>query len=103
MTDTITIEVRIFATLREVIGVKKFSVTLKSGTTIKEFLLLIEKKFETGKKFVEEVMDPINPDRVRDYVKFMINGIILFPDKILKTTINNEGDVIAIFPPIGGG
>lgn len=99
----ITIEVRIFATLREVIGSKKFPLTINSGTTIREFLSIIEKKFETGKNFIEEVMDPNAPNRVREYVKIMINGIILFPEKILDSTIDNEGDVIAIFPPIGGG
>lgn len=101
--DMITIDVRIFATLREVIGVKKFPLTIKSGTTMRELLSIIEEKFETGKRFVEEVMDPNVPNRIRDYVKFMINGIILFHDKILDSTIDNEGDVIAIFPPIGGG
>ena len=101
--EMITIDVRIFATLREVIGVKQFPMQIRSGTTIREILALIEEKFETGKKFVLEVMDLNNPQRVRDYVKFMINGIILFHDKILDSTIDNEGDVLAIFPPIGGG
>jgi molybdopterin converting factor small subunit len=103
MTETITIDVRIFASLREVIGVKKFSITIKKGITIREFLALIEEKFETGKKFVDELIDPDNIDRVRDYVKFMINGNILFHDKILDSTIDTDGAVIAIFPPIGGG
>ena len=103
MLEIITIDVRIFASLREVLGVKKFPMQIESGTTIRGFLHLIEEKFETGTNFMKEIIDPRIPNRVRDYVKFMINGRILIHDKILDSTIDNEGDVIAIFPPIGGG
>ena len=103
MWEIITIDIRIFGNLREVLGVKKFSMQIKSGTTIREFLGLIEEKFETGKNFVHEIMDSKIPNRVRDYVKFVINGRILIHDKILDSSFDNEGDVIAIFPPIGGG
>jgi MoaD family protein len=103
MTKSITIEVRIFATLREIIGLKKFPMTLQRGITIREFLRLLEEHFDKGEDFVETVMDLDNPNRVRDYVKFMINGRILPHDQILDFTIETDGDVLAIFPPIGGG
>ena len=103
MSDKITIDVRIFASLRAVLGVKSFPMQIKSGTNIRQFLSIIEEEFETGKDFVKEIMDPDPPDRVKDYVKFVINGKILFSDDILDTKIDSEGAVIAIFPPIGGG
>ena len=103
MTESITIEVRIFATLRELLGVKKFSMTLIRGTTIRELLKKIENQFMNGRDFLKAVLHPDIPDQVRDYVKFVINGEIILPKKILDFTINTEGDVIAIFPPVGGG
>ena len=103
MTETITIDVRIFATLREVIGVKKFFMTLDKGTTIREFLELIKEKFETGNAFIEAILDPNDPNRIKDYVKFMINGRILFHDDIFDSKLDNDGDVLAIFPPVAGG
>ena len=103
MLEKITIEVRIFAYLREIMGKKKFSMTIRKGSTIREFLALIETQFEMGNKFVEAVMDSNDPLRVRDYIKFIFNGKILSYNKILESTIDTEGDVIAIFPPIGGG
>lgn len=103
MTESIIIEVRIFASLREVIGLKKFPMTLQRGITIQEFLALLEKHFDKGKDFVKAIMEHEKPDRIRDYVKFMINGRILSHDQILDSTIETDGDVLAIFPPVGGG
>jgi MoaD family protein len=103
MLETITVEVRIFANLREIMGKKKFSMTIRKGSTIRELFVLIEVQFEKGNQFVEAVIDPDDPTRVRDYIKFILNGRILLQDNILDSTIDNEGDVIAIFPPIGGG
>ncbi|MBN2157598.1 MAG: MoaD family protein [Candidatus Lokiarchaeota archaeon] len=103
MDELITIEVRIFATLRDILGLKKFPMHIKAGSTIRDLLHTIQQVFDKGKEFIKEVSDPEDLNRIRDHVKFMINGIILFQDKILDTTIHKDGDVIAIFPPIGGG
>jgi len=103
MLETITVEVRIFANLREIMGKKKFSMNIRKGSTIREFLALIEAQSAKGNKFVEAIINTDDSMRVRDYIKFILNGRILLQDNILDSTIDNEGDVIAIFPPICGG
>ena len=85
------------------INIHSYCNTYRVGTTIREFLELIKQEFENGNAFVEAILDPNDPNRIKDYVKFMINGQILFHDKIFDSTLNNEGDVLAIFPPVAGG
>ncbi len=74
----ISIEIRYFATLRRN-GLKKEVLTFEEGISVSKVLseILIEEK---------------------DVAILLVNGIKVSFDKELK-----DGDIVALFPPVGGG
>ncbi|KUK73071.1 MAG: putative MoaD/ThiS domain protein [Clostridiales bacterium 38_11] len=74
----ISIEIRYFATLRRN-GLKKEVLSFKDGISVSKVLseILIEEK---------------------DVAILLVNGIKVSFDKELK-----DGDIVALFPPVGGG
>lgn len=74
----INIEIRYFATLRRN-GLKKEVLTFEEGISVSKVLseILIEEK---------------------DVAILLVNGIKVSFDKELK-----DGDIVALFPPVGGG
>lgn len=74
----IEIEVRYFATLRRD-GVKRENLTVRSGIT------------------AEELVDDLRIS-MDDIAILLVNGVRSESDKVLK-----EGDVVSLFPPVGGG
>ena len=74
----ISIEIRYFATLRRN-GIKKEVMNFEDGISVSKVLseILIEEK---------------------DVAILLVNGIKVSFDKEL-----NDGDIIALFPPVGGG
>ncbi|MBV1756510.1 MAG: MoaD/ThiS family protein [Dethiosulfatibacter sp.] len=73
-----SIEIRYFATLRRN-GLKKEVLTFEEGISVSKVLseILIEEK---------------------DVAILLVNGIKVSFDKELK-----DGDIVALFPPVGGG
>ncbi|HBH12899.1 MAG TPA: molybdopterin synthase sulfur carrier subunit [Clostridiales bacterium] len=73
-----SIEIRYFATLRRN-GLKKEVLSFKDGISVSKVLseILIEEK---------------------DVAILLVNGIKVSFDKELK-----DGDIVALFPPVGGG
>lgn len=72
------IEVRLFATLRQGRG---------------KILFLEGEKYKCGKDILKEVQIPEEEVSI-----FLINGFHSKPEDAVK-----DGDVLAIFPPVGGG
>jgi len=102
MQESIRIEFRIFANLRDILGFKVIFIDILKGSSIREFLNVIRDKYPNGPEFVRNVIDFEKKD-VLPYVKILIDGRILMGDNILDTQITKNKSVIAIFPPVGGG
>ena len=96
------IEIRIFANLRDILKFKQRIYEFQVGLTVMEVLSYLGKKEMNGAQFLQEIIDH-NTNDLKPYVKIILNGRILFPDKALNTKISVDPTVFAIFPPIGGG
>ena len=102
MQESIQIEFRIFANLRDILGFKDTSIDIIKGSSIRDFLNIISDKYPNGPEFVHNVIDS-NEEKVLPYVKILIDGRILMGEDILGTKITEDKSVISIFPPVGGG
>jgi molybdopterin synthase sulfur carrier subunit len=92
------IEVRLFANLREFAKTKAVVEDIKSGTSVGDVLQKICERF--GARFREQVLN--KRGQPNENVKVLLNGHnIVFLQG--ATTKLRDGDVIAIFPPVGGG
>ncbi len=96
------IEVRVFANLREILGTKQIHLKFNTEPTIREVLNEIRARFPSGEAFFAELYDSTT-DSIKDFVKIMVNGKILFKEEALNYKVKGENIVIAIFPPVGGG
>ncbi len=92
------IRVKFFTTLREVTGKKEEEVESSTIITVKELLTQLSKKY--GIEFTDYIYD--EKGDVRTYIQILINGRGIDVFQGLETKLK-EGDVIAIFPPVGGG
>ncbi len=83
MGDYMTVEIRLFATFRAFLpaGSKTFSFTksLEEETTVEEILRELKLPEQTPKIII-------------------VNGIHAEPGRVLR-----DGDILSLFPPVGGG
>jgi molybdopterin converting factor small subunit len=83
MGDYMTVEIRLFATFRAFLppGSKTFSFTksLEEGTTVEEIL--------------RELKLPEQDPKI-----IIVNGVHAEPGRVLR-----DGDILSLFPPVGGG
>jgi len=97
---TITVKVKLFATFREMAGGRhEVNVKLPKEATIVD---LIE---ELSKILGEEVKDTLLDFKTVDLKplnKILINGCNVELLQKLSTPLK-DGDVVALFPPVGGG
>ena len=89
-------KVRAFAGFREILG-KERDLDLLEGATIADLLGALA-IFSPG--FKESAFD--NSGRLQDYVLLMVNKKRIDPLQDLSRQLQ-EGDELAIFPPLAGG
>jgi molybdopterin synthase sulfur carrier subunit len=98
---TLQVSVRFFTSLRETIGKKEETLTLPDNQTVTIETILETLKQRYGKPFTEYVYDS-KSSQVRSFLQFLINGKSATTLSGLQTKMQN-GDVLAILPPVGGG
>lgn len=98
--SSMLIRVRFFAAIREKAGKKEVEVNVQDGSSdIRNLIHLLSDRL--GEEFERTLMDP-ETQNVRRYIKVMVNGRDIECLNGLKTTVK-DGDVVQIFPPVGGG
>ena len=95
------IKVRFFTVLREITGSREQTVELPENEkmTVEQVLHILAEKH--GSSFREYIYDK-KTQEVRSFLQFFINGKSTSAFEGLKTELNN-GDTLAIVPPVGGG
>ena len=94
------VKIRFFATIREKAGKKEVEVNVQ-GESIDMLNLIRLISDKVGEEFRRTVLDP-ETQKVRQYIKVMVNGRDIESLNRLKTAVK-DGDIVQIFPPVGGG
>ncbi len=97
MAETI-MKVNFYATLRPIVGQKTVELSLPTGTTAIQLVLMFVKDYPAMRR---ELLD--EHEHFLPHMKFFINGreAVYLPDKF--DTIIQPDDKVDIFPPVGGG
>ena len=92
---------RFFTSLREIADKKEETLKFPEGekVTLDKVLKILAQRY--GKRFVEYVYDD-KTDDVKGFLQFLINGKSAATLNGLQTELE-DGDVLAILPPVGGG
>jgi molybdopterin synthase sulfur carrier subunit len=90
------VKVLSFAGFREILG-KEREQKIKESATVQE---LLEELAQVNARFKEAAFD--ESGELRDYVLLMINRKRIDPRQDLSRQLQ-EGDELAIFPPLAGG
>jgi molybdopterin synthase sulfur carrier subunit len=94
--DHISITVKSFATLREVMAAQ-IRLDLPKGATIRSLLAELTGRYEGLNEAVFAA-----PETLRDFVNILKNGRNIHFLAGLDTPLD-DGDIIALFPPAAGG
>ncbi|MFX1576269.1 MAG: ubiquitin-like small modifier protein 1 [Promethearchaeota archaeon] len=95
MTKKAQVTVRMFTSLRALTGIRE---TQLKAEDVQEVINTLSKQF--GEKFDKMVLEP--DGSLKSYFHVLVNGRHVRLQQGLQTPLS-EGDVVAIFPPIGGG
>jgi molybdopterin synthase sulfur carrier subunit len=95
------ISVRFFTSLREITNKKEETLKFPEGEKVTVDMVLKTLTQRYGKRFVEYVYDH-KTGEVRGFLQFLINGKSAATLNGLETELE-DGDVLAILPPVGGG
>jgi MoaD family protein len=95
------VSVRFFTSLREIVDKKEEILRFPEGekVTVDTVLKTLAQRY--GKRFVEYVYDHKTKE-VRGFLQFLVNGKSASTTNGLETELE-DGDVLAILPPVGGG
>ena len=92
------VEVKFFTSLREITTKKVDKIQLQKRISVEALLSLLSDRY--GKEFKEYVYD--HAGNVQGFLSFIVNGKNINALQGFNTKLN-EGDVVAILPPVGGG
>ena len=92
---SVRVKLRLWGVFQEIVGERELEVEVPKGATIGYLADNLVKKH--GKRFGDTFFQPGRRE-VRPYVKLLLNG----HGSDLKAKLH-EGDVVAMFPPVGGG
>lgn len=95
MTKKAKVTVRMFTSLRALTGVRETQVT---AVNIQDVIDILGKQF--GEKFNRMLLEP--DGSLKSYFHVLVNGRHVRLMQGVQTPLS-DGDVVAIFPPIGGG
>jgi MoaD family protein len=95
------VSVRFFTSLREIVGKREETLTFSEGekVTMDRVLKTLVQRY--GKRFVEYIYDA-KTGEVKSFLQFLVNGKSAATLNGLQTELD-DGDVLAILPPVGGG
>lgn len=89
------VKVKPWGVFQELIGERELEINLPERFKVGDLLEDLTKRY--GPKFEGELFQP-GTRKVKAYIKVLLNG----HGAELKAKLS-EGDVVAIFPPVGGG
>jgi molybdopterin synthase sulfur carrier subunit len=95
------VSVRFFTSLREITDKKEETLKFPEGEKVTVDMVLKTLSQRYGKPFVEYVYDR-KTGEVRGFLQFLVNGKSATTLNGLETELE-DGDVLAILPPVGGG
>lgn len=90
--------VNFYATLRQVVGCRQADIPLPRGGTLRQLIKEMVKRYPGLKK---EILD--RHGNLYGHIHIFVNGRESgFLEKSLDTVLE-PGDILSIFPPVGGG
>lgn len=90
--------VKFYATLRQVVGGKQIAVELPEGSTLRQLIAELVKRYPGLER---EMLDP--QGNLNGHIHIYVNGRdSVFLENLLDTVLKPE-DLLSIFPPVGGG
>ena len=95
------VSVRFFTSLREIVNKREETLEFPEGEKVTVDTVLNTLAQRYGKRFAEYVYDG-KTGEVRGFLQFLINGKSASTQNGLETELE-DGDVLAILPPVGGG
>jgi len=95
------VSVRFFTSLREIVGKKEETLEFSEGEKVTVDTVLKTLMQRYGETFVEYVYERATGE-VKGFLQFLVNGKSASILKGLETELE-DGDVVAILPPVGGG
>jgi molybdopterin synthase sulfur carrier subunit len=95
------VSVRFFTSLREIVDKKEETLKFPEGekVTVDKVLKTLTQRY--GKRFLEYVYEDKTKE-VRGFLQFLVNGKSATTMNGIETELE-DGDVLAILPPVGGG